>query len=661
MISIRTGTIIAGKYRLEEPLARGGMGAIWIARHIQLDVLLAVKFIDPDFAATAEGRARFEREAKSAAMLHSPNVVQIHDYGVEFETPYLAMELLKGEDLSARLKREGRLSLEATAKIAIHVSKALRKAHEAGVIHRDLKPSNIFIVYAEEDEDEELVKVLDFGVAKLMTLGSADEDETKRGALIGSPRYMSPEQARRNREIDHRSDLWSLGVILFRAVTGQLPFPGDEVADVLVKICSEPLPIASQIAPDLGSEVDRFFAKALCRDPGQRFQSAREMALDFAALIGASTATSRFGFSMPGDGMRVSWAPGLLPFDYTPQAPGVAARGSTAGKTPFPGVQAARSRTPTLQPVVSPAQASVQMPPVSPPLASVTSPSPSPALTGDGMGPASFEPVSETIPMQSLDDAEMPGSAPTHVDATLIMADRRARETGRPRAEAHRRSDYPARGSHRASDAGDLSDETAKDGRRITPPTRVVDAAIDETRRSSVPSIPDASRRNSVQPAKAGRISEPSEGSARDSLPGVGPSATLTSSNGTVDIPPGRAAVRARRALALWLTLVAALMIVVGALAFLRLDGSSRAVASGGPANDAPSSGALGDPDAPIPPSLTSAAAVYPTASASLAPSLILAPSATPPLDRPSAPPASAPPASAPLPGKRVPVPEGER
>src|SRR3954468_12350166 len=128
MISIRKGTVIAGKYRLEEPLARGGMGSLWVARHIHLDVLVAVKFIDPDFALSAEGRSRFEREAKSAAMLHSPHVVQIHDYGVEFETPYIAMELLQGEDLSTRLKREGRLSMAEAAKVAIHVSKALRRA-----------------------------------------------------------------------------------------------------------------------------------------------------------------------------------------------------------------------------------------------------------------------------------------------------------------------------------------------------------------------------------------------------------------------------------------------------------------------------------------------------------------------------------------------------
>src|SRR4051812_25476825 len=226
MQSIRSGRVIAGKYRLEAALARGGMGSVWVARHLQLETPLAVKFIDPSMAATADVRSRFEREAKAAALLQGPNVVQIHDYGVDGGVPYIVMELLRGEDLGARLAREGRLPLPAVATVVHQVAKVLRKAHEAGIVHRDLKPTNVFIV--EEDEgDEPGIKVLDFGVAKAPGLGVGSET-TRTGTLIGSPRYMSPEQARGSKSVDHRSDLWSLAVIAFRAVTGAPPFPGDE-------------------------------------------------------------------------------------------------------------------------------------------------------------------------------------------------------------------------------------------------------------------------------------------------------------------------------------------------------------------------------------------------------------------------------------------------
>src|SRR5262245_6366091 len=164
MGTLGEGTVIAGKYRLERTRARGGMGSIWVARHLQLDMPVAVKLMDPKVAATADGRTRFEREAKAVASVQSPHVVQVHDYGVHEGTPYLAMELLEGEDLGARIRREGRLAPRAIAGIVAQVAKGLRRAHEGGIIHRDLKPGNIFIARVDDDE---IVKVVDFGVAKL--------------------------------------------------------------------------------------------------------------------------------------------------------------------------------------------------------------------------------------------------------------------------------------------------------------------------------------------------------------------------------------------------------------------------------------------------------------------------------------------------------------
>ena len=292
MDAIRLGRVIAGKYRLEAPVARGGMGSVWKARHLQLDTLVAVKFINLDQRATSGGRARFEREAKAAALLHGPNVVEVYDYGVDDGLPYLVMELLDGEDLSRRLGRENRLPILNVVSLIGQVARALRRAHEAGIVHRDLKPGNIFLV--ERDDDEEpLVKVLDFGIARTPRLGFVGE-ATKTGTLLGSPRYMSPEQARSPRSVDPRSDLWSVAVIAFRALTGSLPFVADEVAELLVKICTEPAPPPSAIDPDL-ADFDRFFEKAFARKPDERFQTARELAMELATAAGMPPTSSRLG------------------------------------------------------------------------------------------------------------------------------------------------------------------------------------------------------------------------------------------------------------------------------------------------------------------------------------------------------------------------------
>ncbi|XYI03725.1 serine/threonine-protein kinase [Sorangium sp. So ce1128] len=281
MTSLAEGSVIAGRYRLERVLARGGMGAIWVARHLQLDVGVAVKLMAPEYAASTTARARFEREARAAAQLKIPNVVHVHDYGIEEDTPFLVMELLEGEDLETRLAREGRLTGAATLTIVTQVCKALRRAHEMGVIHRDLKPANLFL--SRQDEDE-LVKVLDFGIAKAEGMLLAGK-ETKTGTLVGSPYYMSPEQVRRSKSLDRRSDLWSVGVIIYRCLTGRLPFPGEEIGEVFVAICTEDAPLASSLAPELGPDVDRFFARALMRDPEHRFQSASELAEAFHAAV----------------------------------------------------------------------------------------------------------------------------------------------------------------------------------------------------------------------------------------------------------------------------------------------------------------------------------------------------------------------------------------
>jgi serine/threonine-protein kinase len=273
------GLLVADKYRLERLLAKGGMGSVWAAIHEKLDARVAVKFMDPNLAFSEDMKARFQREAIAAAQLRSPHVVQVLDYGIELGSPYIVMELLEGEDLRARLKRRGSLSLREASTIVVQTSKALRLAASAGLVHRDLKPGNIFLA---ESGDDEVVKILDFGVAKAMhTVG----ESTSAGLLLGSPHYMSPEQAR-GMPLDHRSDLFSMAVILFEMITSRRPFPGSEVGDVIVRICTEPVPKMSQVGRGLPEELDAFFERAMARDREQRFQSARAMAEEFAAIVG---------------------------------------------------------------------------------------------------------------------------------------------------------------------------------------------------------------------------------------------------------------------------------------------------------------------------------------------------------------------------------------
>ena len=285
------GDVIAGKYRLERMLKQGGMGAVWVATHLGLDERVAVKFMDPRRVSSPEARMRFTREAKAAAQIRSTNIVQILDHGVDNHVPYIAMELLAGEDLGARLRRAGKLSMSEASALLNDIAHALDRAHAAGIVHRDLKPENIFL---SKDGDHEVPKILDFGIAlEIQPDASDDSAATQEGVILGTPYFMSPEQVRGRTNIDHRSDLWSLGVILFRAITGIRPFGRGAAADVIVQICSDPIPRASVVAPDLPEDVDRFFERALAREAAKRFDSAKEMATAFGEIAKIADAAEK--------------------------------------------------------------------------------------------------------------------------------------------------------------------------------------------------------------------------------------------------------------------------------------------------------------------------------------------------------------------------------
>ncbi|GMV12445.1 MAG: hypothetical protein AMXMBFR56_06690 [Polyangiaceae bacterium] len=278
--------LVGGKYKLTRLLGRGGMGSVWEGVHNSLGTHVAVKFIETEFVDSHEARSRFENEARAAARLVSKHVVKVYDHGVMNDgRPFIVMEYLAGEPLDARLSKFGRLSLQETAAIVQQVARALTKAHEVGIVHRDLKPENVFLVRDDEDGTE-VAKVVDFGIAKFTDSSSGLSSSTRTGSVLGTPYYMSPEQARGLRSVDQRSDLWSLVVIAYRCVVGALPFVGEAVGDLLVQICVAPTPIPSQKVPGIPPAFDAWIARGLAKEPGERFQTALETADALAVLAG---------------------------------------------------------------------------------------------------------------------------------------------------------------------------------------------------------------------------------------------------------------------------------------------------------------------------------------------------------------------------------------
>jgi eukaryotic-like serine/threonine-protein kinase len=285
---VAPGAIVAGKYRLDAVIGEGGMGAVWAATHTGLGQAVAIKFISKEFVTSPEALRRFDAEAKAAAQLRSRHVVQVFDNGtLEDGTPYIAMELLRGENVFARVHRAGPVPLNEVVEILGQCCRALGRAHAAGIIHRDIKPDNIFL--AQTDEDGILVKVVDFGIAKFAS-NPNDHGSTRTGAVLGTPLYMSPEQARGLKSIDYRTDLYSLGLVAYTMLTGNLAFSSESFGDLLLQICTAPLPSLCANAPWLPAAMETWFQRACARDPAARFVSAQEFA---DALRAASDGTVR--------------------------------------------------------------------------------------------------------------------------------------------------------------------------------------------------------------------------------------------------------------------------------------------------------------------------------------------------------------------------------
>ncbi len=302
---MQPGKQIAENLRLVRLLGRGAMGSVWLADHLALQSQVAVKFMAPAMAEDEISIQRFRQEAKAAAEIRSPHVVQVFDHGqTEDGQLYIVMELLEGEPLDRRVKRLGALPQSQVLSLVVQTCKALAKAHERGIIHRDIKPANVFLL----GEDEVFVKLLDFGVAKFS--GAEAINMTAAGNMVGTPAFMSPEQLFHGREIDHRGDLWSVAVVAYYAITGVRPFEGATLGELCVSIKRGVFHMPSHLRSELPAEVDQWFVRAFHPDLGQRFRTAKEMALEMERCLDASSTILRSTPSGVADALHIATFPG---------------------------------------------------------------------------------------------------------------------------------------------------------------------------------------------------------------------------------------------------------------------------------------------------------------------------------------------------------------
>ncbi len=263
---------IRGRYRLLKKIGTGSMGAVWQAEDLRLKRPVAIKLMEPDLSHDIQAKQRFEREAIAVARLSSPYVVQIYDFGIDGDDLFMVMELLAGTNLKVWFTAQKPLPVDEVARLVDQIGKALGSAHELGIVHRDLKPANVQVVpiYGVPT-----AKVLDFGIIKALA-GFGDERRlTEEGALVGTPRYMSPEQVM-SEKVDARADLWALAIVAFKLLTDEHPFKGNDLAGFVFSILNDRPRKATALRPELPPAVDAFFNRALTRNPDKRFQTANE-------------------------------------------------------------------------------------------------------------------------------------------------------------------------------------------------------------------------------------------------------------------------------------------------------------------------------------------------------------------------------------------------
>jgi serine/threonine-protein kinase len=275
---VRPGDVLAGKYRVERVLGAGGMGVVVAAHHLQLDQKVALKFLLPAALSNADAVGRFLREARAAVKITGEHVARVLDVGqLENGSPYIVMEYLQGLDLAGWLTERGPLPIELAVDFLLQTCEAIADAHALGIVHRDLKPANLFCV--ERSDGQLSIKVLDFGISKVTTPGAAGHDMTRTHALVGSPYYMSPEQMQSSKNVDPRTDIWSMGIILFELLAGRTPFDAESVTELAIKVATTRPPSVRSFRPEVPPELEAVIATCLQKEPGQRYQTVGELAV----------------------------------------------------------------------------------------------------------------------------------------------------------------------------------------------------------------------------------------------------------------------------------------------------------------------------------------------------------------------------------------------
>jgi len=289
-LPIHVGDVIDGKYRIERILGQGGMGVVVRATHLRLEQAVALKFVLPRVAETEAFRERFLREARASSRLRSEHVARVYDVGTtDGGLPYLVMELLEGSDLATWMQRSGPMAVPDAVEYVVQACEAIVEAHDLGIVHRDLKPANLFVT--RRPNGAPLVKVLDFGISKQVGPAAMDAAAlTQSTAVLGSPLYMAPEQLRSARTVDTRSDIWSLGIIVYELLTGRVPFHGETLTELCLRVVSDPAPSPSEARKDLPPELVSIVMRCLEKEPSARYSSVSMLA---AALEPFSAGAAR--------------------------------------------------------------------------------------------------------------------------------------------------------------------------------------------------------------------------------------------------------------------------------------------------------------------------------------------------------------------------------